>query len=159
LRSFSWSQPPELALVHLGVAVGVVADQDLGEMGVEALDVVAELVAVLEVELVLAGLLDRHGQLEAAALRLLRDAAAELLVDQGPRDARVGAGVGGLEQALVDQVLCVGDRLGLLLVRLALDPEPLLLERPAVVERQDEELAVVAECHVVSLPALVEVGL
>ena len=48
-------QPADLALVHLGVAVGVVADEDLREVGVELLDVLAEAVlAVLEVELVLA---------------------------------------------------------------------------------------------------------
>src|SRR3954464_4393854 len=57
-----------LALVHLAVAVRVVADQDLREVGVELLDVVAELVPVLEVELVLPGLLHRHCELEAPLL-------------------------------------------------------------------------------------------
>ena len=38
--------------------------------------------AVLEVELVLAGLLDRHRELEAVLVRQLRDVAAELLVDE-----------------------------------------------------------------------------
>ena len=47
-----------LARVHVGVALGVVADQHLGEVRVELLDVGAELLAVLEVELVLAGLLN-----------------------------------------------------------------------------------------------------
>ena len=77
-------QPLGLALVHPGVAVRVVAHEHLGEVGVELLDVRAEVVAVLEVELVLARLLDRHREQEAALLRLLRDALgrAELLVDE-----------------------------------------------------------------------------
>ena len=46
-------EPLGLAGVHLGVAVRVVADEHLREVGVELLDVGAEVVAVLEVELVL----------------------------------------------------------------------------------------------------------
>jgi hypothetical protein len=109
----------------------------------------AEVVAVLEVELVLAGLLDRHRQLEAGLLRLPRDAhgLAELLVDEHARRVLVEPLLGGRLHALPDQVLGVRDRLGLLVARVALDPEHLLLERPAVVECQDEQLAVVAECH------------
>ena len=53
----------------------------------------------------------------------------------------------GLLHALEDQPLGVRDLLGLLGRRVALDAEHLLLERPAVVERQDVELAVVAERH------------
>ena len=49
--------------------------------------------------------------------------------------------------ALEDQVLGVRDLVRLLGGRVALDPEHLLLERPAVVEREDVEHAVVAECH------------
>ena len=63
----------DLALVHLPVAFGVVADEHLGEVRVVLLDLLAELVAVLEVELVLARLLDRHRELVAARLRLARD--------------------------------------------------------------------------------------
>ena len=76
-------EPPELALVHHGVGVvGVVTDEHLGEVGVELLDVLAELGPVLEVELVLAGLLDRHGELQALGAGLGGDVAAELLVDE-----------------------------------------------------------------------------
>src|SRR5215208_2230150 len=143
-------EPLELALVHLAVGVvRVVADEDLGEVAVELLDVGAEVVAVVEVELVLTGLLYRHRELEAALLRLLGDAlrCAELLVDEDARRVLVEPLVGGDLHALPDQVLGVGDLLGLLLRGIAFDPEHLLLERPAVVEREDEKLAVVAECH------------
>ena len=138
-----------LAAVHLGVPVGDVAHEDLREVGVEPLDVIAELVAVVEVELVLARLLDRHRQHEAALLGLLGDALrrAELLVDEAACAAWLGAPLGGLQHALEDQVLGVGDRLRLLWRGVALDPEHLLLERASMVEGQDVELAVVAECH------------
>ena len=143
-------QPLRLAAVHLRVPVRVVADQDLGEVGVEALDVVAEAVAVLEVELVLAALLDGHGEPESALPGLPRHRPAELLVDQGAGQRGVGAVVGRLEQPLEDQVLGVGDPLDVLGRRVALQAKPLLLERPPVVECQDEELSVVSETH---LPA------
>ena len=58
-----------------------------------------------------------------------------------PVDGRVGAGADGLQHALEDQVLGVGDDRRLLGVRLAVDPEELLLEGAAVVEREDVELA------------------
>ena len=136
-------QPLELAVVHLGVGiVGVVADEHLREVGVEALDVGAEVVAVLEVELVLAGLLDRHRERQTRLTGTLGDVRAELLVDQDSRRARLGAALHGLEHALEDQALGVGDRLGLLRRRVTLDPEHLLLEGAAVVERQDVQLSV-----------------
>jgi hypothetical protein len=138
-----------LAPVHVRVAVGVVADEDLGEVAAEVRDVPAEVVAVLEVELVLAGLLDRHRGLQAVLLGLRDDLRAELLVDEHAQRGRVrAAGLDGLEHALVDEVLGVGDRRRLLVGRVTLDPEHLLLEGPAVVEGEDVELAVVTECHV-----------
>ena len=63
----------ELALVRLGVAFGVEADEDLREVRVVGRDVLAEGVAVLEVELVLPALLDRHRELEAELLGELRE--------------------------------------------------------------------------------------
>ena len=143
-----------LALVHLGVAVRVVTDEHLGGEQVVLLDVGGEVVAVLEVELVLAGLLGRHRQREALLGRQLGDVGAELLVDQHAGRGGVEAALDGLLHALVDQLLGVGDRLGLLGRRVALDPEHLLLERPPVVEGQDVELAVVTEGHR-SLPRVV----
>src|SRR5690606_26205011 len=112
-----------LALVELGVALGVVADEHLREVRVELLDVLAEGLAVLEVELVLAALLDRHRELQAAGLRILGDRAAELLVDEAAGRARLGAVLGGDHEPLVDQVLRVGDRPRLLRRRIALDAE------------------------------------
>ena len=64
-----------------------------------------------------------------------------------PVDRGVGAGAHGLQQALEDQVLGVGDDRRLLGVRLALDPEELLLEGAAMVEGEDVELLVVSEVH------------
>ena len=107
-------QPSELPLVHRRVAVGVVADQHLREVRVELLDVRAEIVAVLEVELVLAGLLDRHRQLEAVLAGARRDVRPELLIDQHPAGAGLGAALHGLEHPLKDQPLGRRDRLDLL---------------------------------------------
>src|SRR4051794_35279589 len=141
-------EPLELALVHLGLAVRVEADEHLAEVGVEGLDVRAEVVVVLEVELVLTGLLGRHRGLQAVLLGLRDDLRAELLVDEHAQRGGVrAAALDGLEHALVDEVLGVGDRLRLLLVGIALDPEHLLLEGPAMVEGEDVELAVVSERH------------
>ena len=57
-------EPPELALVHLGVAVGIQTHEDLREVRVVVEDVLPEVLAVLEVEVRLAALLDRLGELE-----------------------------------------------------------------------------------------------
>src|SRR5205823_13333045 len=77
LRSFPTRRSSDLAL-------GVVADQDLRERRVELQDVLAEAVAVLEVELVLARLLHGHGERQALPLGAPRDVGAELLVHQEP---------------------------------------------------------------------------
>ena len=148
-------EPLGLARVHALVAVRVVAHQHLGEVRVELLDVGAEVVAVLEVELVLARLLDRHREQQAALLRLLGHAlgGAELLVDEAAGGVRVHALLGRLEEPLEDQMLRVGDLLGLLGGRVALDSEHLLLERAAVIEREDVELSVVAEGHTWVIPS------
>ena len=114
-----------------------------------------EIVAVLEVELVLAGLLDRHRQLQPVGPGALGNVGAELLVDEDSGGAGLGAAPDGLEHALEDQPLGVGDRLGLLGRRVALDTEHLLLERAAVVEREDVQLAVVTKGHLSVLPARV----
>ena len=105
-------------------------------------------VPVLEVELVLAALLDWHGEPEAALAGLPGHRAAELLVHERSGERRVRAVLGSVQQALEDQVLGVRDPLDVLGRRVALQAEPLLLERPAVVERQDEQLSVVSETHV-----------
>src|SRR3989475_5782472 len=84
-------QTGRLAAVDLGIAVRVVAHEDLDEVGVEALDVVAELLPVLEVELRLTALLDRHRELHARFLDSVGNPlrSPELLVDQAARGARM----------------------------------------------------------------------
>ena len=140
-------EPPELALVHLGVAVGIQTHEDLREVRVVVEDVLAEVLVVLEVELLLAGLLDRLGELEPVLAGERRDVGAELLVDENARRVGVDAALDGDLHALVDQLLGVADRVGLLRGRVALDPEHLLLEGAPVVEGEDVELSVVAEGH------------
>src|SRR5205823_12840978 len=98
----------------------------------------------------LAGLLDRHGELVTARLRLAGDVGAVLRVDEDARVPLRRALVDRLLEALPDQTLGAGD-----LVVVAADH---LLERPAVVEREDVQLLVVAElaqanlAHQYSLP-------
>ena len=144
-------QPHELGrlpAVGFRVRVRVVPDQHLREVGIELEDVVAEVLAVLEIEHVLARLLHRHGQLEAPLAGLGGDVATELLVDQHADRLRIDApALNRRDHALEDQMLGVGDRLGLLGSGVALDPEHLLLEGPPVVEREDVQLAVVAQVH------------
>src|SRR4029079_3120510 len=132
----------------LGVAGGVVANEHLGEVGVELLDVRAEVLAVLEIELPLAALLDRHRQLDALVLDRLRDFGrpAELLVDQRAAAGGVDAALECRLDPLEHEVLAVGEALGFLGRRIARDVEA-LGERATVVEGEDVELSVVAEGH------------
>src|SRR3979411_3158484 len=118
----------------------------------------AEIVAVLEVELVLTGLLDRHREPQSVLLGALRDVRTKLLVDEHAGRAGLGAATYGLEHAFEYQPLGVADRLGLLGRWVALDPEHLLLERTTVVEREDVELSVVAKGHLPSPLFLSAVG-
>src|SRR5437899_10655250 len=76
------AQPSRLAVVHRRVALRVVAHEDLAEGGRERLDVACIVVAVLEVELVLAGLLRRGGGEKAPRPGVAEDSGAELLVDE-----------------------------------------------------------------------------
>src|SRR5262249_43249094 len=103
----------------------------------------------LEVELVLARLLDRHREHVPARLRVARDAGPVLRVDEHARALLRRAGRDRLLEALPDQGLRIGHP------RRVADH---LLERAPVVEREDVELRVVAEIldpemrHVYSLP-------
>ena len=137
------------AIIRLLIRQGatMIIGCDLREVGVELLDVGAEVLAVLEVELVLARLLDRHREQQPVLFGLLGDARrrAELLVDEAAGGVRIHALLRRLQEPFEDQALRVGDLLGLLRRRIALDSEHLLLEGPAVIERQDVELAAVAE--------------
>ena len=151
-------EPLGLDAVHLGVAVGVVAHEHLREVGIELLDVGAEVLAVLEVELVLAR---TSRPASPAADRApwprsgMRFGVPNCSSTRHPVGLRVHALLGRLQQPLEDQVLRVRDRLRLLGRGVALDAEHLLLEGAAVIEREDVELAVVAECHVGTSPCRV----
>jgi hypothetical protein len=108
-------------------------------VGVEGLDVLRERVAVLEGELVAAGPLDGHGQRESLAMGGIGHLEAELLVDQQPaRPARGALGEGALE-AVVDELLELGDPCALVRARITVDAHQRLLERAALVEGQDVE--------------------
>ena len=69
-------QPRGLALVQRAVAFGVVAHQDLAEGRIEGLDVAGEILAVLEIELVLPALLGRAGRDDSPAAAASRRMAA-----------------------------------------------------------------------------------
>src|ERR1019366_8913955 len=84
-------EPPALAAVELRVAVGVVAHEHLGEVRVKRLDMLAELLPELEVELVLSGALDGHRQRERVAARRAGDLGAELLINQQAAHTSAGA--------------------------------------------------------------------
>ena len=75
------------------------------------------------------------------------DIGAELLVNEHAGRTWFGAAANGLEHAFEDHVLGVGDRGCLLQSRVAVDPEHLLLEGTAMVEREDVQLSVVAKSH------------
>ena len=147
-QSDSRLESRRLAFVHAGVAVRVVAHQHLEEGRIEFLDVLPEVVSILEVELVLTALLGGHGEDQLLFLRLAEDVAPELLVDEDPGCVAGGTGVQSRAEALVDQSLRVRDRLGLLRGGISGYAEHLLLERAAVVERQDVQLACVSKVHV-----------
>ena len=87
----------------------------------------AEVVAVLEVKLLLAALLHRHRELDAAGLGLLGHLgrAPELLVHERPGCRRIGAARERGLDALEDQMLAVREALVVLGGGIALDTEPL----------------------------------
>jgi hypothetical protein len=99
--------------------------------------VLAVFVAVLEVELVLPRLLHGHGQDQPIGLGRAGDRSAELLVDEQSGARPVRTFIQPAQEPLEDDVLRIGDPFGLLRRGLPRDAEELLLERAAVVERQD----------------------
>jgi hypothetical protein len=88
----------------------------------------AEVVAVLEVELVLAALLDGHGEDDALLLRAPSQVRAELLVDQHAGRVSRSALVETPEESLEDDRLCIRDALSVFRAGCALDAQHLLLE-------------------------------
>jgi hypothetical protein len=140
-------QTSRLPLVQRLLALRVVAHQHLAEGRLEHLDVLAELLAVLEVELVLAALLGRASREIALLGRVAQDRGAELLVHEDAGLLLVdAAGQRGLE-AVVNHLLGGGDVGRLLRGQRSLPAEHLCLERAAVVERQDVERLIEANGH------------
>src|SRR5262245_43849751 len=140
-------QSVRLALVERPIALGVVAHQHLAEGRAEGLDVRGEVLAVLEVELVLPALLGGACGGVAARPRITKDGRAELLVHQDRGLVlRHAGGEGGLE-SVVDDALGRGDLRRLVRGERIVPPEHLGLERAAMVERQDVQTPVVPACH------------
>ena len=79
------------------VAFGIVADEDFAEGGLNLFDVGGEVVAVFEVEFVLAALLGGAGGGETLGGGVAKDGDAELLVDE---DAGLGFGDAGGDRLL-----------------------------------------------------------
>ena len=74
-----------LAAVQIWVTFGIESDENLHEGRVESLDVFGEMGAILKVELVLTGALNRHGQRDACRQGAPGHCRAELLVYEYPR--------------------------------------------------------------------------
>src|SRR5215831_17249054 len=88
-----------LTAVHLGVSPDVVTDEHIRVGRIEARDVVAELLAELEVELFLTALLHRHRELSAHCERLTGDRSPELLVHEDPGPLELEARVDRLAES------------------------------------------------------------
>src|SRR5262249_27002262 len=97
------------------------------------------IVAVLEVELVLAALLRGCGGEKASRLGVAEDRSAELLIDEDAGAFLRHPTGDGREQAVVDDRLGGNAPFGLLLRKRALPAEEARLEGPAVVERKNVE--------------------
>jgi hypothetical protein len=94
-----------LSFIQGSVPLGIVADQDFAECGIEGLDVFGELLTVLEVELVLATLFGgARGQV--AVLRCIgQDGGTKLFVYKDARLFLRHAGRNSLLEDVVDHLL------------------------------------------------------
>ena len=114
----------------------------------EGLDVSSEVLAVLEVEVLLATLLRRGGEGEALGCRIPENGRSELLIHE---DAGLGFGDAGGKRALeavVDDLFGGGNLRRLRGIKGALPAEHFRLEAPPVVERQNVKGRVIAANHV-----------
>jgi hypothetical protein len=109
--------------------------------------VAPEILAVLEVELVLAALLRAGRGDETALARILENCGAELLVDEDPGAVLGYATRHRRLEAVVDHLLGLGDLRRLFGAERSRPAEHALLERPAVIEGQDVEGFGVAQAH------------
>ena len=112
-----------LALVHRPIGLGAIADQHLTERRRELLDVPREVVAVLEVELVLPAPFHGAYSQVPVPLRVAQDARAELLVDQDTRVLLRNASGDGRLESLVDDLLRRNDTRDLLRLERAIPAE------------------------------------
>jgi hypothetical protein len=112
----------------------------------------SELGAVLELELALSGLFDRHRQEKAASLRFAREPSAELFIDEDPAALARRAPRDRPLERLEDERLGVGD--------LRSDgwreppgrAEEPTSERGAMIEGDEEQRLAVAELHGILRP-------
>src|SRR5262249_4004910 len=105
-------------------------------------DVLSEVVAVLEVELLLAALLDRHREDHSKVVCGVGNSGAELLVDENPRAlARHLLGIARGAEPLEDQRLRILDTSDVLGCRRACDSQQVLLEGPTVIEGEEVDHA------------------
>ena len=140
-------QPRRLSPVQGGVALGVVAHQHLAERGIERVDVLREVLAVLEIELRLTALFGGARGRVSVRRRVAKDGGPELLVHQDAGLVFRNAASDGGQEAVVDDLLGGGDLRGLVGAERALPPEQLLRERAAVIEGHDVQRLVVADGH------------
>jgi len=134
-----------LSPVQRRIALRVVAHEHLAKRGLKGLDVPTEVLAVLEVELVLTALLGGAGEHVALGRRIAEDGCAEPLIHEDGSLVRGDAGGEGSLEAVVDHLLGGGDLRGLLGGQRTLPAEHLRLEGGAMVEGQDVQRLVEAQ--------------
>src|SRR5207244_8579787 len=125
----------------------VVANQDFGEGGIKGLYVASEVLAELEIELVLAALLYRHGEGETLFLGRPGDIGSELLVDEQPGPLPGSAFLDSPAEALEDDLFGLPDPGCLFWGRCALDAEEALLKGRPMIDGQHVQVPVVAKAH------------
>src|SRR5262249_7727620 len=130
-------QPSRLPAVYCLVALGVVAPQKLAERRSEGLDALGEVLAVLEIELLLPALFGRAGGYVAPRRRVAKDGSTELLIDQDAGFPLGDSGRNSSLEAVVDHLFRGGDLCCLLCGQRALPAKHTGLERATVVEGQD----------------------
>src|SRR5262249_47948223 len=126
-------QPSRLAAVYCLVALGVVAHQNLAERRSEGLDVLGEVLAVLEIELLLPALFGRAGGYVPPRRRVLKYGSTELLIDQDAGFLLGDSGRNNGLEAIVDHLFRGGDLCRLLCGQRALPAKHSGLERATVV--------------------------
>src|SRR5947208_112613 len=129
-------QAIRLPPVQGGIALRVVAHQHLAEGRADDFDVVGEVFAVLEVELLLPALLGGTHRDIAVRLGIAEDGRPELLVHEDARLVSGHAGRHGGREAIIDHPFGGSDLSRLLGGQPPLPAEHPRLERAAVVERR-----------------------